>query len=195
MKNLFKVAVVAVLSLGFGVAANAQDRSAEIAASAKVVDALSVTPDQDLNFGIVMQGVKKMVSVSGGTSDLDGGEDNTTGVTVGKFLVNAGAGSSVTLSFIVPSNLKNGTIDLPILFNQGLDGQPAVTVAYGATSGSVTGLSVSADNSITFPSTPIGEGTAAKNGTYVWIGGVVNPSGNQANGSYTGTVTLTASYN
>lgn len=195
MKNLFKVAAIAVFSLGFGVAAQAQDRSATLSANATVVDQLSVTQDQDLNFGIVMQGVKKMVSVSGGTSDLDAGEDNTTGVTVGKFLVNAGAGSSVTLSFIVPSNLTNGANNLPILFNQGLDGQPAVTVAYGATSGSVTGLSVTSDNSITFPSSTIGSGDAAKNGTYVWVGGVVNPSGTQVNGAYTGTVTLTASYN
>ena len=195
MKNLLRVAAVVVLSLGFGIAAQAQNRSANISAGATVVDELAVTRDQDLNFGIVMQGVKKMVSVSGGTSDLDAGNDNTTNVKVGKFLVNAGAGSSITLSFTVPSNLTNGGNNLPILFNQGLDGQPAVTVAYGATSASVVGLSVTGPNSITFPSTTIGQGDAAKNGTYVWVGGVVNPSGTQVNGAYTGTITLEASYN
>lgn len=195
MKNLFKVVVVAVLSLGFGVAAQAQDRSATLAASAKVVDALSVTQDQDLNFGIVMQGINKLVNSAGGVADTDLlGEDNDTDVEVGKFLVHAGAGSSVTLSFIVPSVLTNAAANnatMPIAFNQDENEADFMTVAYGATSAAQTRLEVTGGNSITFPSTQIN----SKTGTYVWVGGVVKPSANQANGSYTGTVTLTAAYN
>lgn len=192
MKNLFKVAAVVVLSLGFGLAANAQDRSAQISASAKVVDALSVTKDQDLNFGIVMQGVNKLVNSQGGVADTDAGTNNTTDVKVGKFLVNAGAGSSVTLSFVVPSNLTGPSgATMPIAFNEDENGADATTVAYGAESGNQTKLLVTEGNSILFPDTQIGGKTA----TYVWVGGVVKPSATQANGSYTGSVTLTASYN
>ncbi len=193
MKKLFKVVSVAVLSLGFGVVANAQVRNANISAKATVVDQLEVKNLQDLDFGVVMQGANKMVDVAGAVTSTDGASVSST-AKVGQFSILAGVGSSITIKVDVPSTLTGpqGSTPMPVVFNRNLaDDADAITVGYGIASSSVLPLNVNANNPISMPDTKIGE----KTGTYVWIGGVVKPSATQANGAYSGTITLTASYN
>jgi hypothetical protein len=191
MKNFAKILFVSVLSLGFGVAAQAQTATNTLGASATIVDQLAVAQEADLKFGIVMQGVNKMINLVDGTS-ASSGVPSTSNIGTGRFLVNAGAGSSVTLKVEVPANLLKGSVTMPIAFNENALGAPATTVGFGPAPGSVTKLNVgAAGNSITFPSDVIN----SKTGTYVYVGGVVKPASDQENGAYIGTVTLTATYN
>ena len=196
MKKSVKVLMVAVFAFGTTFLAQAQDRSVTMSATAKVVDVLDVQKEQDLDFGIVMQGNNKMISVAGDVSDQDGGANNITGIKGGIFQVFAGAGSSVSLTVTVPSVLNStvGSFSMPIVFNKDLDDDDETTIGYGISSGSVTKLLTNQANSITFPS-GVADVIGEKSATRVWIGGVVKPSATQANGTYTGTITLVASYN
>jgi hypothetical protein len=196
MKKSVKVLMVAVFAFGTTFLAQAQDRSVTMSATAKVVDVLDVKLEQDLDFGIVMQGNNKMISVAGDVSDQDGGANNITGIKGGIFQVFAGAGSSVSLTVTVPSVLGGaGSTTLPIVFNRDLDdAADETTIGYGISSGSVTELLTNQANSITFPS-GVADVIGGKSATRVFIGGVVKPSASQANGTYTGTITLAAIYN
>ena len=91
MKNLVKIAAVVVLSLGFGVAAQAQsDRTgsgnASIEASAEVLGNVEVIAGLPLVFGQVMPGFNKFVSLEGSAADLSAGTVNSTGVSSWLFL-------------------------------------------------------------------------------------------------------------
>jgi hypothetical protein len=196
MKKSVKVLMVAVFAFGTTFLAQAQDRTVTMSATAKVVDVLDVQKEQDLDFGIVMQGVNKMISVTAGVSDKDAGDDNVTGIKGGVFQVYAGAGSSVSLEVTVPSVLGGAnSTTLPIVFNRDLDdAADQTTIGYGISSGSVTKLFTNQANSITFPS-GVTDVIGTKSATRIFIGGVVKPSATQANGTYTGTITLVASYN
>jgi len=196
MKKSVKILMVVVFAFGTTFLAQAQDRSVTMSATAKVVDVLDVQKEQDLDFGIVMQGVNKMISVTAGVSDNDAGADNVTGIKGGVFQVFAGAGSSVSLTVTVPSVLGGAnSTTLPIVFNRDLDdAADETTIGYGISSGSVTKLLTNQANSITFPS-GVTDVIGTKSATRVFIGGVVKPSATQANGTYTGTITLAAIYN
>lgn len=196
MKKLFKVVAVAVLSLGFGVAAQAQVKSDVIAVGATVRDQLRVVAEEDLNFGVVMRGFNKMVNAQGGVTSEDGAGVSVNGATPGQFAIYAGVGSSITLRVDAPGELTGpGTAKMPIVFNRNLaDDDDEITVGYGIESDDIdasTQLIIGTGKPITFPSTKIGTATA----TYVWIGGVVKPAADQANGEYSGEIRLTATYN
>lgn len=191
MKKLVKIFVVAAFALGFGVTAQAQERSANMSASATVFDAIEVAKVTDLNFGQVMKGYKKYISPGGSAASSDASGVSIVGIQAGSFKVFAGAGSSVTLSFNNLSSLTGpSSATLPIIFNQNEAGDAVTSLGYGTEASSLTELSLG-DNSITFPSTTVD----SKNGTYVYVGATVNPAADQASGSYTGTLTLTATYN
>ena len=195
MKKSVKVLLVAVFAFGTTFLAQAQDRFATISASANVVDELKVTAVDNLEFGVVMQGVNKMVNLTGGVSDNDAsGTTGKTSATVqtGLFEVYAGAGSSVTLSFTFPAVLNStvGSFSMPIAFNEDANGNDTENLGYGPSDASITRLNLG-DNSITFPTNPLN----GSNGINVFVGGVVKPSVSQANGSYTGDIKLTAVYN
>jgi hypothetical protein len=196
MKKSVKVLLVAVFAFGTTFLAQAQDRFATISASANVVDELKVTAVDDLEFGVVMQGVNKMVNLTGGVSDNDASGTGTTSsnAQTGLFEVYAGAGSSVTLSFTFPALLNSvvGSNSMPIAFNQDATGGVAENLGYGPSNTSITKLNLT-PNSITIPINDLnGSGS---NGINVYVGGVVKPSASQANGSYTGDIKLTAVYN
>ncbi|AMQ56006.1 DUF4402 domain-containing protein [Algoriphagus sanaruensis] len=190
MKKLVKIFVVAAFALGFGVTAQAQTRSDNMSASATVFDAIDVEKVADLSFGSVMKGTKKYVAPGAikGVSSDNGTESIAQ---AGSFKVFAGAGSSVTLSFNTLANLTGpNSKTLPIIFNQNELGDPVVSLGYGTETSSLTQLNLG-NNSITFPSTTVD----SKNGTYVYVGATVNAAADQESGSYTGTLTLTATYN
>lgn len=202
MKKLVKIAAVAVLSLGFGVAAQAQTVNQTLSVGATVRDQLEIVKGSDLQFGVVMRGANKMINAQGGVSSSNG-TVSTSNTSVGRFTVYAGAGSSVTLTVAstgILTSTSDANVTMPLVFNKSLADENVIepTVGYGLASSDVTELTmleIGAPKSITFPSTTIGEGQAARTATNVWVGGIVKPSGTQLNGGYTGVVTLTASYN
>ena len=193
MKNLVKIAAVAVLSLGFGVAANAQTDNKKIVASATVVDVLKVEAGDPLSFGQVTKGVAKYVPMTGPAVS---GESATSqvGVSNGYFRVFAGIGSNVNLTFTNLSQLTFGGENLAIDFNKGLaaDGEEN-TVAYGTTGATPTlfPMIFGSNNISSFPANDI-NGT---NGVLVYVGATVRPTAAQVSGTYRGDIILTATYN
>lgn len=192
MKKLFKVAAVAVLSLGFGVAAQAQSSNFNIAANASVVDQIEVARVADLSFGMVMQGLDKYVTYAGGVTG--GGAANGPTPTAGVFNLFAGVGTNVTLAFTTPTNLTGPEgASMAIDFDKNLAGETGVSnAAVGAASDTATPFKVATGITLDDFDTNDIDG---RNGLKVFIGGVVRPASNQASGNYTGVITLTATYN
>lgn len=190
MKKLVKIIVVAAFAIGFGVTAQAQERQDVMTASATVFDAIDVEKVADLSFGSVMKGTRKYVAPGATTGvSSDGGTESN--AQAGSFKVFAGAGSSVTLSFNALANLTGpNSKTLPIIFHKDqLDGD-VISLGYGTEASTPTKLDLG-DNSITFPTSTVD----GKNGTYVYVGATVNAAADQESGVYTGTLTLTATYN
>jgi len=142
--------------------------SGSITAQANVLTPVSVTPQQDLDFGNVIPGTNKSVAI--------------TGATAGRWLVEGTADAEVDLDFTaLPATLSNGPDTLPIVYSSVDAGHNAVNVPGGATVFDPT----------TGTTTNIGTPGAT---LFVWIGGTVQPAGVQPAGLYTGTITLQATY-
>ncbi len=161
--TVLSAALAAALGLG-AVTAEAQT-SANIQATATVLSAVTVTGANDLTFGNVTPGVAKTVGIA------DAG--------AGRFDITKAASQGVTLSFTLPTDLSDGTNNLPI--------------------GSWTGgwnTSATPAGATTFTPDAAGTNTAATAGTTlsVYVGATVTPAGGQAAGSYSGTVTMSAIY-
>jgi hypothetical protein len=156
-----------ILAAGFSVGAvraEAQN-SANINATATVLSAITVTGANDLQFGNVTPGVNKTVAIA------DAG--------AGRFNVVKAANQGLTLSFTLPTNLSDGSNNLPI--------------------GSWTGgwnTSASPVGATAFTPSAAGTNTAATAGTtiFVYVGATVTPAAAQVAGSYTNTVTMSAVY-
>jgi hypothetical protein len=156
--------VAAGLTVGAAVA-EAQTPSATIQATATVQPAITVTAGNDLVFGNVTPGVDKTVAIT------DPG--------AGTFTVAKGAGTGVTLSFSLPTDLDSGTDLLPI--------------------GSWTGgwnTSASPVGATTFTPSAAGENTAVDAATTltVFVGATVSPAAAQTAGNYSGDVTMSVVY-
>ena len=146
-------------------AAGASAQSANINATATVYQALTVTGARALDFGSVFPGVAKSIVVSDATS--------------GRFDLTGQASANVNVSFTLPTNLTSGANNLPIGTWTGC------TNPTNSTAG-CTSFTPSASAT---PTAMSGAGALV-----VWVGGTVSPAANQAAGSYTGVVTLTAAY-
>jgi len=193
MKNLVKIAAVAVLSLGFGVAAQAQKTDNKIVASATVVDVLKVEAGDPLSFGQVTRGVDKYVPMTGAAESNESATSQAN-VSNGYFRVFAGIGSNVNLTFSPLTQLSFGSEKLNIDFNKGLSATGTTnTVAYGTTGANPTLVPMifGSNNISSFPENDI-NGT---NGVLVYVGATVRPAANQVSGTYTGDIVLTATYN
>lgn len=142
-----------------------QAQSANVAANATVVAALTVTGSAPLAFGNVFQNVNKTVAAIDATS--------------GRFAITGFGTSQVQLTFTLPTNLLNGATTLPI------DSWDVRTNGSSATAGS-TALSVTSG-------TGVNTNLVAGN-LFVFVGGRVLPSVTQAAGTYTGSVVLAAAY-
>ena len=158
--------VSAVLAALLTLAASAaQAQSANINATATVFQAMTVSGARDLDFGNVFPGVAKAVGIAAPTS--------------GQFALTGQNSANVDLSFTLPTDLVDGGNNLPIGTWTGCHNTSNATA--GCTS-----------------FTPSAGSTASQfSGTgslWVWVGGTVSPAANQAAGTYTGTVTLTAAY-
>ena len=124
-----------------------------------------MTGAQDLDFGAIIPGFGSTVL----TSDAASGE----------FVISGANGAGVDLDFVVPANLQNATFDnLPVTFTAAVGADRATAVAIA---------DVSAGDASTI------DGTSGE--VRVFLGGTATAGANQPAGTYSGTVTLTATYN
>ena len=161
--TVLSAALAAAISLG-AASAEAQT-SANIQATATVLSAVTVTGASDLQFGNVTPGVNKTIAIA------DAG--------AGRFDLQKAATQGVTLSFTLPTDLSDGTNNLPIGTWTG--GWNTSATPAGAT---------------TFTPSAGGTNTAVAAGTTlsVYVGATVSPAVGQVAGSYSGTVTMSAIY-
>lgn len=164
----WRVATAVALATALGVPATARaQNSADITAQANVLTPLTVTGQQDLDFGDVFPGVASTVAVAD--------------VSAGRWLTTGSSGAEVQLVFTLPGNLVSGLNALPISFGANSAGYNVANLAGAATTfdpaaGATTNLGV------------------APAELYVWIGGTVTPLATQPQGLYTGTINLTVNY-
>ena len=143
------------------------EAQASITATANVATALTVTADNDLDFGLVIPGFTKTIAVADATA--------------GAFSMSGGAAAEVNFSFSsLPANLDDGSGNLlPISSYSGVHNTANDPVAGATTftpsSGATTNLS-------------------ATGLLYIFVGGVADATASPPNGTYTGTITLTAAY-
>lgn len=172
------MAVMAVM-MGFAFSAMGQGLTdnATITGKAIVYSSMSVTREVDLNFGLVSPNVPKTVGLY---NNVTGTPNNGT-QTTGRFVVAASPNSSVDITFDTPEKLSDGTNDLAIgtyAYAWDTDND-----ANGGTPFSTGSLDGSTD--VTMSGSTI----------YVFIGATLTPGETQVAGTYTGTITLTATYN
>ncbi len=185
MKQFFNYKVVLSLWLfiGMSVAAQAQQNAdAETEARATVVQQIVVTQVSNLDFDLVSPGVTKTISSTGTT--LVSAGTSTGSESRGVFTVSAGSGTSVDLTYDVPSNLSDGTNDLPVTF----------TSMWGLANDNDATSPVNISTSTTIATFPTND-VSGFNLIYVLLGGSVVPATGQVPGVYTGDVKLTAEYN
>ena len=185
MKTTMKLFAAITIMLGFSIGALAQSTdNAFILGKAEVLQGIDVTGITALDFGSVSPGLAKTIDL---INVATGGQVGEGTQTTGVFTVSAAIGSNVQIQFTtLPANLVNGLNNLPIgTYTAGYG--TAIPFA-GTTFTPATGTQVDAGN---FPTNVIG----SKNAIYVYIGGTVSPTVNQAIGNYSSNITLTATYN
>lgn len=139
-----------------------------IQAHATVVASLTVSGDNDLEFGNVTPGVPKSVQ-------------STEVGSAGEWTIVAGGPSAeVTLAFTIPPSLSSSGNNLPVQFAAG-------DAAYANTAlASQTSPTMSIDPGVMTTANLDGVG-----GMVVWIGGTAVPGVSQAAGDYTGQIQMT----
>lgn len=149
----------------------------KISGKANVMQAMAVTKQVDLDFGVVAQGANKTIGL---VNDVTGWNEGTQ--TTGRFLVSAAAATSVDLTFTAPANLVKD-----------LDNLPIDTYTYGwFTANTFTGgTTIASGADVTMPTNVVED----VNGIYVFVGATVKPGASQAIGAYAADITLTATYN
>lgn len=199
MKKTIKIVIAAVFAVGFGSFANAQ--SASISANATVISEIVVANVNNLNFGTVVAGQKKRIDYLGNVSVSIGSAVGP--ITMGEFTVAAQAGSDVRFSFTLPANLispSNATMPYVLNWQEvDPDGDGVSTFTrYGGIVIQQAGGGGSAimGNNFSFPgnSFPTFQAIPGTNSVRVFIGGQVDATSATA-GTYTGTITLNATYN
>jgi spore coat protein U-like protein len=95
----------------------------------------------------------------------------------GEFLIDGGVGGGVDITFSLPAVLTSGLNTMPVSF----------TAASGADRASAAAFDPTALHQGTL------DGTSGE--LYVFLGGTVTAAATQVAGSYSGTVTMTATYN
>ncbi len=154
--------------LAFAGSVNAQSASAPANATAKIVSPIAIAKTSDLQFGSVAP------SASAGTVVITtaGARSATGGATL------VSDGSAITAAAFHVTGAPNATY--------------AITLPGSATISSA-GNNMTVD---TFASNPSGTGTLSAGGAQdVSVGATLNVGANQAQGSYTGTFSVTVAYN
>ena len=143
-----------------------QGDNASINATATVLAQLTVTGQNDLAFGQVIPGIPSTIAAT------DVGS-------AGRFLVSGGGSSTVQLSFDLPGELDGPeSATMPITFASDAAG-------WGETNNSLGG---------TFSPHTTQQESLVNGDLFVFIGGTVSPANDQAQGEYTGEITLNVAY-
>lgn len=189
MKKIYFAALV--LMTGFISTAVAEDTDNDvITGSATVMQAITVTPDQNLNLGMVSPNVSKTIDLTGKTT---GGQASNGTEFTGRFIVSAGIGTDVNVQFttLPPNLVYNTSNDLAIAYTAGYHTViPSVGVAFPGTTFSTAATLTNIAAGV-FPTNTI----VSANAIYVFLGATVSPTANQLAGLYEGNITLTATYN
>jgi hypothetical protein len=165
MRSITKLSLVVAALVLTSTALQAQTNNASITATASVQTPINVVGAQQLSFGNVFPGVNKTVAAT----DL---------ANAGRFDVTGQANTPVTLSFTLPATLSSAGNTMPIASFTGVHAQNSAQTS-GTAFSPVSGAS------------PTLNGTG---GLWVWIGAQVQPATNQAQGVYTGSITMTVVY-
>jgi len=133
---------------------------------AAIVQALQVTPQRDLDFGNVVQGVPETIAVTAGGA--------------GRLRIRGQSSTPILMTFTLPANLVSGPNTMPI---DSWTGRWNTSAAPGG------GTSFTPSGAATSATLSNGAGQV-----FVYLGARVVPSGTQAAGLYAATVTLTVAY-
>jgi hypothetical protein len=176
MKKLSSL-IIALFVLSAGTVFAQSSDNADITASATVLSSISVTGDQNIDFTNILPGVDASLAIDGSGNTSTAGVGGTPNF--GQFTLSGAADASVELELTGSlTELSDGTNTLPATFGT----SNYVYIADAATGSGNADLT--ANHTVVFDAT----GTAIT----VQLGGLLQPANNQADGTYTGTLTLTA---
>jgi hypothetical protein len=180
MKYLTQILFIGILAIALSTTAQAQT---SIDSNAEILSAISYTNNATLEFGALESGSSVDVDPSGG---------NATGTQIGSITVEGSSGQVVSLSFTTLSDLSADTETGTLTYNTdtGTLGFDAALYEGGGTS---TGESATASWDPTGGTSQTAE--LDSDGIIVKIGGQVDSDGSEPADTYTGTVTLNATYN
>ncbi len=195
MKNLIKLLFAGIVLAGLGTSAVAQS-SANTTASvtATLLTNVGITKDVDVTFAQVASGTIPTMDAASATKTNTGGT-----AALGKFTVTATVGSIIKLTFAAVTLTHSGGVPSgQLTFNTTVAQTPTTADAFGVSPILTGGTYTVSDG--------IAGGTVA--GTdYIFVGGTLNAFGGgaganlpalgagQLTGVYTGTLTMTATYN
>jgi len=191
MKTTMKttVKIMAAMAVMMGFAFNAMGQATNTANStfsgkAVVAAAVSVTKGADLDFKNVTPGVNKTIAAKKDAASRVTAGTATGGEAQGYFNITKGADTSMRLTFTLPGTLESGTNTLTIdTYKYSIFATSATDDADIANGGTVDITSADFSNAYQASSFEC------------HIGATVKPTASQVAGSYSGTITLSATYN
>ncbi len=188
MKKTVKILIAALFAVSFSSLANAQ--SASISANATVISELKVTNQANLNFGTIIIGQTKSIYSDNSVVVSTGNSLGNTNR--GQFSLSAGIGSNLTLTFVLPSSLTTtGGAILPISFTDDNPNNLSSAIGFEDGDGNVAKVTPG----IPYVINGYNSASEVKNAN-VFVGGQVDATGvGVSTGIYTGTITLSATYN
>lgn len=192
MKNIkIGFSTILTLLLFSGVTFAQQSDNADATASADVLAPVEVDKNTDLVFGNVSPGNTKTIDVE--SAILNGRAGGTT-ESAAQFTITKGSNSEVSLEWSLPSTLEDESSNtLNINFNDDNETKLSRLTTSSASDGD-NQVDLTPADGVTLTASEYSSYFSASE-FYVWLGGTVVPSDEQTQGSYSGTVTLTATYN
>jgi hypothetical protein len=164
--------VAAVLALALGSASTAAAQTGTINATATVLQPITVSAVNDLQFGNIYPGVDKAIAYTDASN-------------AGMFSVAGDGGAQVSVSFTLPTDLNGPSgSTLPIASWDG----------YHNTTNSATTGGSNFTPSATAITTNLSGATGSSGSLYIFLGATVSPTATQTQGSYTNTVQMTVAY-
>jgi len=163
MKKLFSAILFTIIFLSTSYSFSQESKN--ITVSATVLTRISITSKSDLNFGTdIVPGIARIIAKTDATS--------------GRISISGQPSKQISIAFVAPTTLSNGTTTMPITFS-------TTDAAYQIPGGAVTAFNPAVVTNATFGSA----GTMT-----LFLGGKVTPSGSQPGGLYTGTITVNLQY-
>jgi hypothetical protein len=157
--------VVGALAVLCGAVPAAAQNNASATITATVQQPITVTKNNDLSFGNVFPGIDKSIAVTAGGA--------------AKFTIAGQATTPVNLTFTIPATIASGGNNLTL----------------ASWTGHHSGTDLPTGGTTFTPSASATSATLNGSGAlYVYVGATAQPTGTQAAGSYSGSVTMTVVY-